>query len=389
MRPHDSKVVEHNADEMMTKAKVPIGIVMPLGVQQGGAEALFLHLLKHESRSHRFVCAFLEDGPLVREIREMGYSTTVFPTTKLKDLGNFTRTVASLRSWIIRNRLKMVFSWMPKAHLYVAPAAILLPVRTLWFQHGVSWKGTMDRLTTILPANAILCCSETSKRAQDQLFPKRRSEVCYPGVSFPVTEQVSTADARRRLALPQDIPIVGMVARWERWKGLHIFLEAAKSLAAADPKITFFIVGGPHPMDQAYAEELQSISVQENFGERLILAGQRPSSEVPLWHASADLIVHPVTGIEPFGMAVAEAMSMSRVVIASDLGGPSEIIENGVNGILIPKEDPAALTCAITELLNNSDLRRRLSVEAYKRGRSFSIDAFANRFDHLLTQFIE
>ncbi len=80
---------------------------------------------------------------------------------------------------------------------------------------------------------------------------------------------------------------------------------------------------------------------------------------------------------------------MSRVVIASDLGGPSEIIENGVNGILIPKEDPAALTSAITELLNNSDLRLRISVEAYKRGRSFSINAFANRFDHLLTQFIE
>ena len=189
--------------------------------------------------------------------------------------------------------------------------------------------------------------------------------------------------------MPQDIPIVGMVARWERWKGLHIFLETAKSLAAADPKITFFIVGGPHPMDQAYAEELQSIAVQENFGERLILAGQRPSSEVPLWHASADLIVHPVTGIEPFGMAVAEAMGMSRVVIASDLGGPSEIIENGVNGILIPKENPAALASAITELLSNSDLRRRISVEAYTRGRSFSIDAFANRFDHLITQFIE
>ncbi len=100
----------------------------------------------------------------------MGYSTTVFPTTKLKDLGNYTRTVASLRSWIIRSRLKMVFSWMPKAHLYVAPAAILLPIRTLWFPARSLVERHHGRLTTMLPANAILCCSETSKRAQDQLF---------------------------------------------------------------------------------------------------------------------------------------------------------------------------------------------------------------------------
>ena len=75
-----------------------IGIVMPLASQQGGAEALLQHFLRHGEHSYKYVCAFLEDGPLATEVRALGYDTTVFPTTHLSHVSNYLKTLRSLRS---------------------------------------------------------------------------------------------------------------------------------------------------------------------------------------------------------------------------------------------------------------------------------------------------
>ena len=81
-------------------ASPAIGIVMPLGSQQGGAEALLQHFLRHGNHRYEYVCAFLEDGPLVAEARALGYDTTVFPTTHLSHLSNYLKTLPSTkRGW--------------------------------------------------------------------------------------------------------------------------------------------------------------------------------------------------------------------------------------------------------------------------------------------------
>lgn len=366
-----------------------VGIVMPLATQQGGAEALLQQVLQFRSDRLEIVCVFLQDGPLVDEARALGYRTQVIPATHLRDAGNYLKTVLALRRWIKAEELDLVFSWMLKAHLYVANAAVLLPLRTMWFQHGIPEKGWMNRVGTLLPADAVLCCSEHSRAAQDLLFPRRPSFVCYPGVRLTAGGQLTQQQARERLGLPADAHIIGMVARWERWKGAHIFVEAAKQVAARDPHAVCFVLGGPHPFDLPYAEELRRLAADAGLGDRLILAGQRPSDEVPLWHASADLIVHPATSAEPFGMAVVEAMGKGKVVIATNLGGPSEIIEDGINGVLIPPAQPALLAETILQLLSQGELRERLAANAYTRARTFSIERCVQRFEQLLCHAAE
>lgn len=363
-----------------------IGIVMPLGHQQGGAEALLMHLLRDGCSRYQFLCVFLQDGPLVEQARGLGYRTFVVPVTRLSDPRNYLKTVFWFRKWLRHERPEAVLSWMPKAHLYVAPAAIMSKVKTLWFQHGISHKGKMDRITTFLPANRVLCCSFASKAAQDDLRPKRPSSVCYPGVMFPTSNPIPTAQAREQLGLDPKASIIGMVARLERWKGAHIFIEAAKIVSATDPGAYFFVVGGPHPRDLAYAKEVQAAAAQAGLGDRLILADQRPASEVPLWQSSADVIVHPVTGEEPFGMAVVEAMGMGRVVVASDAGGPSEIIQDGVNSFLVPRGDAPKLAAKLIQLLRSPVELQRIAANAFVRGRSFSVMQFAQRIEELLTE---
>jgi glycosyltransferase involved in cell wall biosynthesis len=365
-----------------------IGIVMPLGSQQGGAEALLQHFLRHGDHSYEYVCAFLEDGPLVAEVRELGYDTTVFPTTHLSHVSNYLKTLRSLRRWIKAKKLHMVVSWMPKAHMYVSPVALFLPVRAVWFQHGVPHKHPIDRLITLLPADAVLCCSETSKRGQDQMFPVRPSHVCYPGVALSAGEGKSKIEARDCLDLPKTTPVIGMVARLEHWKGAHIFVDAAAQILKRYPDATLFIVGGKHPLDVAYSENVYAMVQKMNYGERLILAGQRPMTEVPLWQAAADVIVHPVVGVEPFGMSVVEAMGQGKVVVASDLGGPAEVIENGVSGILIRGGDPSLLASTVIQLLEDPSRRVAIEKQASLRARRFSVDAFAERFNEVMAKLL-
>ncbi len=370
----------------MTKKMMRVAVVMPLAHQQGGAEALFLHLLRQRSRRFELVCVFLQEGPLVQEVRDLGYETFVRRTTRLTDPLNYVTTVSWLRDWLKHQKPAAVFSWMLKAHLYVGVAAAGLRLRTLWFQHGISHGGRMDRLATALPADLILCCSIASQDAQRGLSAKRKTAVCYPGVVFPTLNPFGRREAREKLDLDVHANIIGMVARLERWKGVHILVEAARIVGRTLPSTYFFIVGGEHPRDPAYAAYVRQLAADSSLQDRIYFAGQRPATEVPLWQASADIIVHPVTGEEPFGMAVAEAMGMGRVVVASDAGGPREIIHNREDGFLVPRGDAEALAEQLVSLLKDMQQLHPVERKAFERGRSFSVPIFVDRIDELLSE---
>jgi glycosyltransferase involved in cell wall biosynthesis len=362
-----------------------IGVVMPLGHQQGGAENLLLHWLQQGSKTHKLICAFLQDGPMIDIARRLGLQAEVIPATRLTDVGNYLSVVRGLRRWMRREKLALLLSWMPKAHLYVAAASLGTGVPLLWFQHGIPAPDKLNRLISRLPTDGVLCCSAASQEAQRRLSPVDRTTVCYPGVIFPA-EIPTREGARQTLGIPAKARLVGMVARWERWKGVHVFLEAIRSIAAAFPDAIFFVAGGEHPRDPGYAAELRALVDKANLGQQLRLLGQIPSAQVPVWLSAADLIVHPVTGAEPFGMAVAEAMGAGRVVIASNNAGPAEIIQNDLNGVLVPTGDAAAISAAIECMFTSPERLRLMSEAAYARGRSFSVARLSNRLDEVIAQ---
>ncbi len=362
---------------------------MTLGEQAGGAEALFGHLMRHKSDRYHYVCGFLKDGPLVGEMRALGYDTVVFHATRLSDVSNYLLVVKKIRAWIRDKRLDLVMSWMSKGQFYVGPAAIVMAVPVVWFQHSVPvGSAFMDRLITLIPVDAVFCCSRTSKTSQDRLFPHRRSHVCYPGVVMRTDQGLSQREARRELGLPSDIPVIGMVARLERWKGAHIFVEASQKLLGRNKEVMFFIVGGAHASDSLYADEIRAMVDHLDSGERFVLAGQRSMQETLLWQTAADIIVQPVTGIEPFGMAIVEAMAQGKIVVTSDIGGPTEIIEDGVSGILIKSSNPDLLASSLVDLLADPVRRGIIQKGAAIRGRSFTIEAFVSRVEELLQSLL-
>ena len=147
--------------------------------------------------------------------------------------------------------------------------------------------------------------------------------------------------ALRRQFNPEGHPVAAIFGRLSRWKGQDVLIRAALRI----PHLTVWIVGDAFftDDDRAYAEELKVLAAPA--GARIRFLGFR--EDVPALMRSADLIVHASTAAEPFGRVLVEGMLAGKPVIASDAGGPREIVEHGVTGLLVPPGNAPALAEAL------------------------------------------
>ena len=151
------------------------------------------------------------------------------------------------------------------------------------------------------------------------------------------------AALRYAWAAPPDRPVILLPGRLTRWKGQGVLVEALARLPG--DAITVLAGGG----NQAYADELRGTAEAFGIADRLRIIGHVDDLAPAM--IAADIIVHASTDPEAFGRTVIEAQAMARPVIASDLGGPRETVEEGVTGWRVPPGDPAALAAAIARAL--------------------------------------
>lgn len=352
---------------------------MPLAEQRGGAELMLLHLLRAQcdpaggAPGIEYCVAFLEDGPMVEEVRALGVEATVVPAGRLSQPDRLLASHRALHRWFRRRRAGLAMSWMPKAHLYAAPAALLAGIPTVWWQHTIpDRRHRMTRYATTLPARAVLCCSAASAAAQQRIRPGRRCRVVYPAVDlgrFDRDALPGVKDARVALGLDPEARWIGFVGRLQRWKGVHVFVDAAARVQRARPDVRFALVGGQHFSEPDYPALLRARARQQGLGERFRFAGQQ--SDVRLWMQAMDIGVHASVAPEPFGMVVPEFMALGKPVVAAAAGGPLEVITPGRDGFLTPPRDPEALATTLLALLDDPERAARVGARARERARDF------------------
>jgi len=135
--------------------------------------------------------------------------------------------------------------------------------------------------------------------------------------------------------------VILLPGRLTRWKGQGVLLQALPAL----PGTVGVLVGGGDSQAQALRAQADALGL----GARLVLAGHVEAMDLAL--AAADVVVHASTEPEAFGRTVIEAQAMARPVIAADLGGPRETVEEGVTGWRVKPGDPAALATALSRVL--------------------------------------
>ncbi len=357
-------------------------IVMPLGEQRGGGELMLSDLMQQgRNPGVEWLVIFLEDGPMVEQVRKLGIDARVIDSGRLREPHLFIAAVTKIASIARREQANAIVGWMWKAHLYGSLAAILAGVPSLWYQLGVpSDMNLLERIATILPGQGVVTLCKAGEQAHAQMWPSRPTRLVYPGVAlerFDTSVMLAPAAARRQLGLPSDGPLIGIVGRLQQWKGMHVLVEAMPNVLQSYPDAHCVIVGGKHDLEPDYLNYLEERIAVLGLGDRVILSGLQRN--VPEWMQAMDVVVH-ASNNEPFGIVVVEAMALGKPVVAGAAGGPTEIITDGVNGLLTPYGDAHALATAILRYLDNPEFARNVGAAAQKRALDFSTQRYAQKF---------
>jgi glycosyltransferase involved in cell wall biosynthesis len=310
------------------------------------------------------------------------------PPGRLRSPRHVVATARRVRRLLRREDPDLILNWLSTAHVYAGLGAQLARMsgRCAWWQLDMfadraperarladriaTVRGrSLDRVATVIPAIAIGCCSESVRAAQDRIRPHRPTFAVLPGIDPPAELGLDARQALRAdLGLPDDAIVVGIVGRLFAWKGHHLLVEALADLCADNPGIHgLFVGGGGHRADAGYEAFLERSVRERGLEGRVTFTGQVPDA-TPYIQAM-DVFVN-ASSPEPFGLVVLEAMALGVPVVAVGTGGPAEIIEHEVSGVLTPTNDPTDLAAGILRLVRDDALRSTIARQGRDRYRS-------------------
>jgi len=156
--------------------------------------------------------------------------------------------------------------------------------------------------------------------------------------------------------------VLGFVGSFYRYEGLDLLVKAFAKLCETRDDLVLLLVGGGE-----MEEELRALVEKKSLQNKVIIPGRFPHEDVPRIYSLIDILVYPrysmrltelVTPLKPL-----EAMAMSKPLIASDIGGHRELIQNEFTGLLFRAGDVSALTGTLQRLLEDAGLRAKLATQ--------------------------
>jgi glycosyltransferase involved in cell wall biosynthesis len=328
-----------------------------------------------------------EEGPLVERLRALGVAVEVLPMdpevrdarrTNIVSVRHAPRLVAATirDAWRLRRRLReldpdIVHTNSLKAGLYGGLAARLAGLPVVWHVRDrisrdyLPWPAVVlvRALARIVPSAVVA----NSRATLDTVKTKRQALVVYNLVLPDTVEPRRPENREAGRAFT-----VGMLGRIAPWKGQHLFLEAF-ALAFGGSSAQARVIGSPLFGEEDYQRQLLRQAQQFGIGGQVEFRGFREDVWAEL--REVDVLVHCSTIPEPFGQVVLEGMAASLPVIATEAGGPAEMISNGLDGVLVPPGNSEALAEALRRLEHDPSLRERLGRAGHERSKQFSPEA--------------
>jgi len=212
--------------------------------------------------------------------------------------------------------------------------------------------------------------SDYNKRFLERLYPKETRGGKILVVHVGIEPETYEENARKLTPIGGSTPRILCVAAHRPYKGLPVLIEACRILR--DQGVAFHCdIVGHGPMH----DELQQMIDERNLGDVFKLAGPRPQAEVGRMMAEATLFVLPSIiasdgQMEGIPVALMEAMASSRAVVSTSISGIPELVEDGVNGLLVHPGDAEALALTMRRLLEDRDLAKAMGVRGQQKVRA-------------------
>jgi glycosyltransferase involved in cell wall biosynthesis len=344
-----------------------------------GAEKMLLLSLAHlPSDAYRSILLCPEEGPLRAEaellgtewhkVRALRARFTLNPLLLCRYLFSAAGTIREIRRAVRAVRPSLIHANSPRAGVVASLATVGTAVPVIWHVHDIlprhplSWAlraiAKMSRRTHLVACSRAAASCIQIPNSRD---PGRTTTVLHNGIDVDLYRAVSQSaiELRASLELAADAFVIGIVGQITPRKGHLGLLRAVAKLRPTVPNAVLLVVGSAiFGWDHRYQEALVAEAAALNISATVRFLGQR--ADVPRIMSALDVLVLNSL-VEPYGLVLLEAMAAATPVIATDSGGPAEIIRHRDSGHLVPVGDDDALAEALIELASNESLRRQYS----------------------------
>ncbi|MEE8360383.1 MAG: lipopolysaccharide heptosyltransferase II [Candidatus Omnitrophota bacterium] len=180
---------------------------------------------------------------------------------------------------------------------------------------------------------------------------------------------------------------IGVISRITPIKGHEYFIKALSVVSRVVPKLKVLIIGEPSPGKEDCKKDLELLIKRLALTRIIEFTGWQ--DDVPKVLSQLDLLVLPTITPEAFGRVIIEAQACGVPVVATKVGGVVELVEDGVNGLLVPPEDVRSLQDAIVKIAKDKDLAQRLSENGRENAKKYSFNKMATETIGLYEEVIE
>jgi glycosyltransferase involved in cell wall biosynthesis len=361
-----------------------------------GAEGALLDLLVSLPPSVEATVA-CPPGPFADRLRQQGFEVAALPALSGSfrlDIGQIPRLLAQvvragrgMQELVSAAQVDLVHANSLRAGLVAGCVLAGRGVPVVVHAHDAlpaTRSAAIVRQILRLNARAVISISDYAARSLSGNGLDPRIHVLYnplDTVRFD-PETRTRLEARHELGLAPDAPLVGLVGQISPWKGQETAIRIVAQLRERFPQLRLLIVGQAKFTDRAtrydnigYLESLHRLVVENGLEQQVEFWGERADVETIV--RALDVALAP-SWEEPFGRSVIEAMSLQVPVLATNVGGPAEYVEDGVDGLLLPPTDIDAWAHALQGLLDSPETRAALGKRASLKVRSrFDRDTYA------------
>jgi glycosyltransferase involved in cell wall biosynthesis len=342
--------LDNVAREPIDGGRVRVLEVMATGTNGGAQEHVYSLATRLNRECYEIRVVSLSHGSSVRRLEKAGIDVTVI------DEPDDRAAVRALADAVASFAPEIIHNHMYRAEVIGTLAALQLGEKgckrpaIISTVHSSRIRCVDDRQTlrqlTPLMDRLIVVSQAIERKVREEGRIGAPVSLIYNGVDLQrYNHQQPCCTLHEEYLIPEEAPIVGVVARLEAEKGHRTLIDAWPDVLAAVPNAWLLVIGEGSERDALEAE-----AATLGVSERVVFTGRR--EDVPAVTAALDVSVLP-SYREAQGLSVLEAMALSRPVVASKVGGIPEMIEDGVTGLLVPPNDCEALAAAIVRLLTD------------------------------------
>jgi glycosyltransferase involved in cell wall biosynthesis len=334
-------------------------------------------------------------GALLKRVEELGCPLVEYPITSLYKWSTV-RQQMRLARYLRRNGISIVHTYNFYPNVFGIPAARLAGV-----PHVVAsirdtgaylnpLQAKAQRVACMMADSIVANAEAVRSWLVSQGHPPRKIRVIRNGVDLSrFAARTTEPRLHREFGISDRVPLIAVVARLSRVKGIDDFVRAASAVASRFSDARFVVFGDSRktgdPTESTYADELRQLAASLGIGDRLLFTGYRTDVAELLPELTLSVLPSHTEGLPN---AILESMAAGVPVVASNVGGIPELIDDGVTGLLVPPRDPRALSAAICRLLSEPAFAAGLASAAVRAARErFSVERMVRETEELYASF--